>query len=157
MIVDQQYQSLAPSKGDQERASLVKINSLLFAYTGGGTSGMPTTMADLIAAVKGEDGVLASSNAFVSHFTLFTGPLLLWQLDCFSIAPALRWVFVQDSASMALAQMPVYIAPIYPQCSTSFMVTAPFQKGVTVGLSTAPNFYVEETIPSMLITAVRRT
>lgn len=150
----------APECHDTERRSLVKINKLLDSYVNGGGAGGgtdPTSLDDLIAAVKGEDAILATSAAFVSHFTLFTGAVLLYQLDCFSIANSLRWVFIQDSASISLGLMPLYISPLYPRESTSFQIQAPFQRGVTVGLSTAPNTYVEDPVPGMLVTAVRRS
>jgi hypothetical protein len=152
-----------PTTGDQERASLIKINDLLYRYIYG-SNGLPPgtpppSLDELIQAVKGEDAVLASSGLWVNAITILNGPCLLWQLDVFSISPALEWVWIFDALSItarAPGQMPVYIAPIYPNMSTSFNVTAPFSNGVTLGMSTFADTYVQETNNYMLVTAVRR-
>lgn len=154
--------TLAPECKDAERRSLVKINELLYDYVygsaGGGAGSIPSTLQQLIQAVKGCDIVLATSGAFVATFTPFPIPCVCWQIDVFSIAPSTRWVFVTDFNAYQPSQFPYYIAPVYSNCSTSMQIMAPFQRGVTVALSTAPNFpCVCDTNPNMLVTATRRT
>lgn len=154
------YPTLAAECYDTEARSLKKITGLLFeqVYGTSPTPGAPpTTLADVAKAVKGCDTILATSGAFVSTFTPFPEPCLLWQLDCFSIAPSTRWIFIIDFESYQPSQFPVYIAPIYSNCSSSFFVMAPFKRGVTVSLSTAPNFpCMCDPEANMLVTATRR-
>ena len=156
------YPTLQAECHDTETRSLKKIDDILFQFVygasgGGGQSSVPGSLKDIVSATKGCDIVLATSGAFVSQFTLFTGPCVCWQIDCFSIAPSTRWIFVIDFDSYQPSQFPKYIAPIYSNCATSLMITAPFKRGVNVALSTAPSFPCQcDTQPYMLVTATSR-
>ena len=147
---------------DAERRSLAKINELLFGYlfgfNGSGTPVPPNggSLQDLIEAIQEKDTILVTSKAWVTHFVCFNTSIQLWQLDAFSINPALRWIMLLDSDHVDLTKFPLYIAPIYPMSSTSFMLSAPFSTGLTAVVSTAANAVVEDTTASVLITAIGR-
>lgn len=131
-----------------------KLDAIEQTITQGFTD-LLASLSDLQDTLKGNDLVLSTSGAFVNRFTAFTGATNLNQIDCFSIADEARYLFVFDSTDTTT--FPIYIATIFPRLNTSFATPSPFQVGVTIGVSTNPAVYEEDTNPTVLVTATRRS
>ena len=153
------FPTLAAECSDTETRSLRKITDILYGFVQNPNPGQPPlSLEELIQAIKGEDGIRNTSGAFVNQFTLFTGPTLLYQLDCFSIAPSgtLEWLYVYDALVATPGVIPPYIVPIYGDMNASVNLSSPFSVGVTVALSTAPSTLALDPGANMLVTGVKR-